>query len=100
MKHVLILLSILLLSSLLTSCKKNGHGTETFEDGSIYVGEYKDGKYHGKGTYTFGKGEFEGDKYEGEYKDGKYHGKGTYTSSNGDKYIGEYKDGLDNGKGK
>ena len=34
MKHLLILLSILLLSSFLTSCEeKNGPGTETFEDG-------------------------------------------------------------------
>ena len=35
-----------------------------------------------------------GDKYVGEYKDGKQHGQGTYTYANGDKYVGEYKDGL------
>ena len=45
MKHLLILLSILLLSSFLTSCEeKNGPGTETYEDGSSYVGVFKDGE--------------------------------------------------------
>ena len=32
-------------------------------------------------------------KYVGEYKDGKKHGQGTYTWSDGEKYVGEYKDG-------
>ena len=68
MKHLLILLiSILLLSSLLTSCeKKNGHGTETYEDDSSYVGEFKDGERNGQGTYTYS----DGHKYVGEWKDG------------------------------
>ncbi len=35
----------------------------------------------------------DGDKYVGEWKDGKRHGEGTYTWSDGDKYVGEYKDG-------
>ena len=48
MKHLLIILSILLLSSFLTSCeKKNGPGTETYEDGSSYVGVFKDGERNG-----------------------------------------------------
>ena len=34
----------------------------------------------------------DGDKYVGEYKDDKRHGQGTYTYANGDKYVGEYKD--------
>ena len=60
MKHLLIILiSILLLSSFLTSC--------TQPNGTKYVGEYKDGEYHGQGTYTWS----DGDKYEGEYKDGE-----------------------------
>ena len=68
MKHLLIILSFLLLSSFLTSCeKKNGSGTETYEDGSSYVGVFKDGERNGQGTYTFS----DGDKYEGEWKDGK-----------------------------
>ena len=31
----------------------HGQGTETFPDGSKYVGEWKNGKHHGQGTYTF-----------------------------------------------
>ena len=34
------------------------------------------------------------EKYEGKTKDGKPHGKGTYTFSNGNKYVGEWKDDL------
>ena len=43
----------------------------TWSNGEKYVGEYKDGKKHGQGTYTYGKGKWEGDKYVGEFKDGK-----------------------------
>ena len=32
-------------------------------------------------------------KYVGEFKDSKRHGQGTYTFSDGEKYIGEFKDG-------
>ena len=96
MKHLLILLSILLLSSFLTSCeKKNGPGTETYKDGSSYVGVFKDGERNGQGTYTYS----DGDKYEGEWKDGKYHGQGTYTFKDGSKYVGEWKDDKYHGQG-
>ena len=75
MKHLLLILSFLLLSSFLTSCeKKIGPGTETYEDGSSYVGVFKDGKYHGQGTFTWS----DRDKYVGEFKDGKQHRQGTY----------------------
>ena len=45
----------------------------TWANGQKYVGEWKDGKYHGQGTYTWP----DGKKYVGEWKDGKYHGPGT-----------------------
>ena len=89
-KHTLIIISILLLSSFLTSCeKKNGPGTETYKDGSSYVGVFKDGERNGQGTYTYS----DGDKYEGEWKDGKYDGQGTETWSSGWKYVGEWREG-------
>ena len=53
-----------------------------------YVGEYKDGKKHGQGTYTW----FDGGIYVGKWKDGKEHGQGTETWSSGSKYVGEWKD--------
>jgi len=53
--------------------------TINYPDRSKYVGEFKDDKFHGQGTYTFAKG----DKYVGEHKDGKQHGQGTYTFADG-----------------
>ena len=96
MKNLLILISFLLLSSFLTSCeKKNGPGTETYEDGSSYVGVFKDGERNGQGTYTYS----DGDKYEGEFKFDKKHGQGTYTLPNGSKYVGEWRENKSwNGK--
>ena len=61
MRHILIILSILLLltSPLFGQSKKKGL-LYIWENGSRYVGEWKDGKKHGQGTYTSGKGEGEG----------------------------------------
>ena len=85
MKHTLILISILLLSSPLFGQSKKSGLLYIWENGSRYVGEWKDGKKHGQGTYTSGKGEGEGDKYVGEFKDGVPNGQGTYTTSSGGK---------------
>ena len=71
-----------------TMCKE----TYIFKNGDKYVGQFKDGKFHGKGTYIF-KNE---NKYVGDFKNGKFHGKGTYIFTNGDKYVGEFKDGRKN----
>lgn len=40
-----------------------------------------------------------GDKYVGEFKDGKRNGEGTFTFASGYKYVGEYKDDKPNGQG-
>jgi len=64
-------------------------------NGSKYVGEWKNGNYHGQGTLTFP----DGRKYVGEWKDGKFHRQGTLTFPDGTKFIGELKDGLPNGQG-
>ena len=75
--------------------KEHGQGTFTSALGGKYVGEWKDGNYHGQGTYTTAKG----DKYVGEYKYGKAGGKGSKTYANGDKYVGEWKNGEMHGQG-
>jgi hypothetical protein len=60
-----------------------------------YVGDIRNGKPNGQGTYTYPSG----DKYVGEFKDGEYHGQGTFTFHDGSKYVGEFKDGkVWNGK--
>ncbi|HHZ79246.1 MAG TPA: hypothetical protein EYN57_09995, partial [Candidatus Lambdaproteobacteria bacterium] len=48
---------------------KQGKGTLTYTNGSKYVGNWKDNKKN-QGTFTYGKGEWEGDKYEGEWMNG------------------------------
>ena len=73
----------------------HGNGTYTYSDGENYVGEYMFGKEHGHGTYTWASG----DKYVGEHMFGNQHGYGTLTYTDGAKYEGEYKDGKRNGQG-
>jgi hypothetical protein len=118
-RHILIILSILLLSSFLTSCEKEGilYRWETssgFEwktmgdknNNIYYQGEVKReyilfGDYilEGLGSKTFP----DGDKYVGEWKDGVRNGQGIFTfgkgKHEGDKFVGEYKDGVRNGQG-
>jgi hypothetical protein len=63
--------------------------------GNSYEGGFQDGRYHGKGTYTYANGA----KYEGDFVDDKMHGKGTYTYANGAKYEGDFVEGKKRGKG-
>ena len=78
----------------------NCFGSWTASNGDKYVGEFKDDKYNGQGTYYFlADNEFKDDKYVGELKDGKPNGQGTYTFANGDKYVGEWKDNQKHGQG-
>ena len=107
MKYLIIVIHILL-TLLLVGCadksvyvgekkdgKRHGQGTFTWSDGRKYIGEYKDGKQHGQGTFTWS----DGRKYKGEYKDGKKHGQGTMSWSDGYKYEGGYKNGKKHGRG-
>ena len=106
MKHLLFVLSILLLSSPVMAdetgvlfFREVNDKWGWFEDGNKdkdakYIGEFKDGFFedrqpNGQGTITYPNGK----KYVGEWKNGKKHGQGTKTWSNGDKYVGEYKNG-------
>ena len=64
-------------------------------DRDVYIGEWKDGKYHGQGTHTYP----DGRKYAGEWKDDLPNGQGTWIHPDGRKYVGEWKNGLWHGKG-
>ena len=102
MRHILISLSFLLLSSpvigqetgVLYRGKVNWIFWGWVKDGDEkkdgkYFGEIKNGKPNGRGTLSIPNG----DKYEGEWKDGKYNGQGTYTLIDGNRFEGEWKDG-------
>ena len=109
MKHLLILLSILLLSSPLFGDNHKGETLYRWETSSgyvwkgfgdkdthrVYKGEWKNGKPNGLGVMTYP----DGRKYIGEFKDGKRDGTGTFLSLKGAKYIGEWKNGIYNGQG-
>jgi hypothetical protein len=68
---------------------------QDFDDGSHYVGEWLNYKFHGEGTYTFASGA----KYAGEWEDGKRQGQGTFRYATGDQYSGEWKNELQDGHG-
>ena len=101
MRHILIFLSILLLSSPLFGQEygvlyqyetSSGIQWKTFGDGKVrpeYEGEIRNGKPDGFGILIW----FDGRKYVGNFKDGKMDGQGTLTFSSGEKYVGEWKDG-------
>ncbi len=73
----------------------NCHGSYTWPDGARYVGEYVDGRKHGRGTMFFASGE----KYVGEFRAGKRYGQGTFTWPDGMKYVGQSSDDKLNGQG-
>ena len=57
----------------------NCFGTITMGNGSKYVGEFRNGMYHGQGTYTNAIAW----KYVGEFMDNKRHGQGILYEANG-----------------
>ena len=109
MKHLLILLSILLLTSPLSVQSKkqtvlyqyktySGFIWKSIGNKKVqpkYEGEITNGKPNGQGTQTWS----DRDKYVGEWKDGKKHGQGTKIWSGGQKYSGGWKDGKYHGQG-
>ena len=102
MKKLILIATLLASSSSWGECISgdcvNGIGTFTWDNGNKYVGEWKDSKRHGQGTYTGadGRNSF---IYIGEWKDGKKHGQGTMDTEVGGEYVGEWKDDDMHGKG-
>ena len=81
MRHILIILSFLLLTSPLFG---DNHKGET-----LYKwGDYPDYKWMGFGDKVTQP------KYQGQVKDGKLNGLGFMTYPNGSKYLGSWKNGT------
>ena len=75
--------------------KPNGYGTFVWTNGDRYYGEWKDGKSHGNGTKLWK----DGREYSGIFKNDKLHGQGTFYYPDGKKYVGEFIDGKRHGEG-
>ena len=102
LKHILILLSLLILTFPLVAqetgvlyLKKVNGKFGWFENGNDkkdwkYIGEIKNGKPNGTGVLSSTLG-----NYSGELKNGMQHGQGTYTYNSGKKKVGEFKKGKE-----
>jgi hypothetical protein len=106
-KHLLILISIFLLSSpvigdnhkgetlyglgecLLLPCDYQWIGFGDKDTQPKYQGQVKDGKPNGLGVIF----DSNGSKYVGSWENGKWNGQGTYTWKDGSQFVGEWKDG-------
>ncbi|EAR07812.1 hypothetical protein MED297_05189 [Reinekea sp. MED297] len=67
----------------------------TLPDGSVYVGELQDQRFHGEGRLTWPDGAY----YEGAFRDGRMHGLGERVWSDGRRYVGEFVEGVPAGPG-
>ena len=107
MKHIIISLSILFLSTNLFGQEtgilylyktSSGLVWKTIGDDKIqakYNGEIRSGKPNGFGFQTYKNG----NKYFGEHKNGLPNGEGRSIYPDGSMYLGEYKNGKFHGKG-
>eukprot|EP00808_Paulinella_micropora_P031028 g75249.t1 len=103
---------------------QNGYGVFKLSDGSMYKGDFKDGKQEGHGVYTNSGNiatkralkkkkeakssqqqeeqqqvQHEGFMYEGQWKEGQMHGWGVFTEKDGRRYEGEWVNGRMHGTG-
>ena len=56
-----------------------------YEDGTYYIGEFKNGMRHGKGIYYYKDGKI---NYDGEYINDTQEGNGKMILEDGEYYIG------------
>ena len=111
MRHILIILSIFLLSSPVIGISHKGETLYGWGEGydgyvwkgfgdketqPVYKGEVENGVPNGLGFLIYPSGT----KYVGSWKDGKRNGQGIETYLSGQKYEGQWRDGEIDGEGK
>jgi len=79
---------------LLGNCT-NGMGYYKYQDGSTYIGGFKNGKLHHFGRLKFSNNDY----YIGQFNNGNRTGAGEYLWSDGKYYRGEWQNNQRNGKG-
>lgn len=75
---------------------KHGQGSQTWQDGARYVGEWRNGQAQGQGVFNHANG----DVFEGTFAQDKANGFGAYKHKSGQRYEGEWLDDLQHGNGK
>lgn len=73
----------------------NGYGEAILSSGAKYVGDFKNGRFDGKGILYFP----EGHEYRGHWVDQVREGEGRLIFSNGDDYRGQFKQNKMDGFG-
>jgi len=71
-------------------------GPYLMETGMIYIGQWKNGKKHGKGVQIWP----DGSRYDGFFENGLANGRGRLIHADGDVYEGQWKDEKAHGKGR
>eukprot|EP01016_Furgasonia_blochmanni_P010457 TRINITY_DN14437_c0_g1_i1.p1 TRINITY_DN14437_c0_g1~~TRINITY_DN14437_c0_g1_i1.p1 ORF type:complete len:356 (+),score=23.81 TRINITY_DN14437_c0_g1_i1:1-1068(+) len=74
---------------------KHGKGTQYWPDGSQYTGYWRNNTANGKGRLV----DTDGGYYIGRWKDDKADGQGTYKWADGGEYTGEWKNNKMHGQG-
>lgn len=75
---------------------KDGRGVQTWVDGSLYEGYWRQDKANGRGRLIHA----DGDVYDGEWKNDKAHGFGEYRHVDGARYVGDWFEDKQHGMGK
>jgi hypothetical protein len=73
----------------------HGRGIMKYDNGSVYSGQWYEGKMHGNGSMQWE----DGSRYCGNWVHGKREGFGSYAWPRGDRYVGGWKDNRMYGKG-
>jgi hypothetical protein len=73
----------------------HGRGIMRYFNGSVYIGQWRNGKMHGNGAIKWN----DSSSYSGQWSEGKRTGYGTYTWPNGDTYVGQWKENQMCGEG-
>jgi hypothetical protein len=66
----------------------HGRGIMRYLNGSVYTGQWENGKMHGNGTIRWE----DGSVYAGQWVHGKRTGYGSYMWASGDRYVGQWKE--------
>ena len=101
----------------MTNGKRNGTGVLITDSGTMFRGDFVNGRQAGMGESFNEKShkagamagakmdgfgverKADGNRYEGGYKEGARNGQGTFKAANGDEYTGNWVDGKKQGQG-